>query len=643
MLRPGHLLALCVLALLTLGVIMVNSAGMSVDPKEAVTVKSILLSRSSAYMAAALGAMALCAFLPIRRLVPARLRTCEAAGGAGVAAGAVGEPSVAKPGLMPWVRMVARVWLRLAPMWALVAAMLAVMALVYVPGVGRVVNGSHRWASLPLPGLESFQPSELAKWGMIGLLALYGSLYAGRMKKFWIGLAPALAATGAVAAFIVKEDLGTGVLVGLVAALLLLAAGARWWQMALLAPAPIIGVVAAIATSDYRRDRLLAFLNPYEHPQTIGYHMIQSMVAVANGNISGRGLGHGLQKFGRLPEDRTDFLFAVICEELGLAGCLMVVALLLALLWTAMAIVRSERWMVLKLAGLGIVATVGIQAVINLFVVTGLGPTKGIALPLLSSGGTGWILTAASLGLLIAMDRTQAMAHRYELSREEIESLARARQAMRGAMVSVNSGSAAKPAADRAVDSNDGWNGGGDGDGGGIAKVAIEPKFDPPRLYADQLRTMPPPLPLLFSDTPPPLPSEAEIAASTAESGAAASSDPAAAPTEICPELPDQWPVAATNAATVEPKANAPTGGDAMLGSRVTILTSPGQQGWLFSASSAPMSKPRVTLLTRPNAAATSASEAPPDVVVTNAAREWPENSGAGGHDSTSEHGENPA
>jgi hypothetical protein len=153
--------------------------------------------------------------------------------------------------------------------------------------------------------------------------------------------------------------------------------------------------------------RLVTFLNPYADPEGAGYHMIQSMVAVANGEVAGRGLGHGLQKFGYLPEDRTDFLFAIICEELGVAGALVVVALYGGMLWSCWTIIRREQAAILKLLALGVVATVGIQALINLAVVTGLGPTKGIALPLLSSGGTGWILTAASLGLIVAMDRTQ--------------------------------------------------------------------------------------------------------------------------------------------------------------------------------------------------------------------------------------------
>lgn len=400
MLRHGQIVFLCVIALLTLGVVMVNSAGMSVDPREAVTVKSILLSRSTVYMALAVAAMAICAWLPIRRLVPSSwLMSAE-----GV------TPDSAPDGLLvsgEFARNLLRTLRDLWPMWLIVAALVGVLATVYIPGVGRTVNGSSRWISLRAPGLESIQPSELAKWALVLVLAWYGAMHLHRMHRFWRGLAPGLAAAGVVAAFIVVEDLGTGVLLGLVACVMLVAAGARLWQIIVLAPVPLTLVALAISTSQYRRDRLLAFMNPYADADGIGYHMIQSMVAVANGNLAGRGLGHGLQKFGYLPEDRTDFLFAVICEELGVAGAFMVVALYGLMFYACWTIIRRERAAMFKLLGLGVLATVGIQALINLAVVTGLGPTKGIALPLLSSGGTGWILTAASLGLIVAMDRTQ--------------------------------------------------------------------------------------------------------------------------------------------------------------------------------------------------------------------------------------------
>ncbi len=384
MLRSGQIVTLCALALLTLGVVMVNSALMTVAPVDGngnqlpgVTAESILTSRSTLYMALALAALALCAMLPIRRL--SRL------------AAAIGsrneEPRAA-----------------LLPLTLGVLGLLAILSTVYLPGIGHSANGSARWVRV---GSLSIQPSELVKWGMIALIAWYGTVRAAQMPSFWKGLLPALLALGVVCIVIVKEDLGTGVLIAAACGLVLLAAGARFWHLAAFVPLGLAGVVTAIVISPYRVQRILAFIDPFQDSQGTGYHVIQSMAAIAGGGGTGRGLGHGFQKFGYLPEDHTDFLFAVVCEELGVAGAALVITLYLLLILTGLSIVRRETDRLLKLLGFGIMATIGLQAVINLFVVTGMAPTKGIALPLMSSGGTGWILTAACLGLLAAMDRTQ--------------------------------------------------------------------------------------------------------------------------------------------------------------------------------------------------------------------------------------------
>lgn len=389
MLRAGHFIALIALSLLTIGVVMVNSADMRVaspGPENiapAITAKSVLLSRSTIYMGLALGAMVLGAMAPARRIA---LALTDGAG----------DP---------------RRGYRILLLTAL--GLIGVCMLVYVPGLSKEINGAHRWLRLPIPGLGdalSVQPSEIAKWGMIGLMAWYASVNGPVLGQFWRGLVPALLAIGAVCAVIVKEDLGTGVLIGAVAGLVLMAGGARLWQFLLFAPLGIAGVVYAILTSDYRVKRIMAFMDPYADPQGIGYHTIQSLIAIANGEGWGRGLGHGLQKFGYLPEDRTDFIFCVICEELGVAGAAVVCALFVGLVWCGYFIVRRERVQALRLFTLGVISTISLQAVINLAVVTGLAPTKGIALPLLSSGGTGWILTSFCLGLVISISRTQEEA-----------------------------------------------------------------------------------------------------------------------------------------------------------------------------------------------------------------------------------------
>lgn len=387
-LRAGHLVFLCALALLTLGVVMVQSAGMSIDPVETAPtaaaavadasrhtlldgVRHLVISRHTILMGLALAAMlAIAFFFPVAALDRLAQR----------------HQRLAIPALVVGS-----------------LALLVTLALVYVPGIGKAVNGAHRWVGLTKS--VGFQPSEIAKWTMLGVLAVYATMRAGTMHRFWQGLVPALLALALVAGLVAKEDLGTGVLIVAAGSVLLLASGARLVHFLMFIPPAIAAVVALIIASPYRITRIETFLDPYSDPKRAGFHMIQSMAAVAGGEGWGRGLGDGLQKFDYLPEDTTDFLFAIICEELGLAGAFIVVALFAALLWAGLVVVRKQSSPVLKLLGIGIVATVGLQALINLVVVTGLGPTKGIALPLVSSGGTGWILTAASLGILIAMDR----------------------------------------------------------------------------------------------------------------------------------------------------------------------------------------------------------------------------------------------
>ncbi|MCC6971437.1 MAG: cell division protein FtsW [Phycisphaerales bacterium] len=387
MLRPGQVVALCVIALLTVGVVMVNSAGMTVLA-EGVSPRALLLSRATIYMVLAVAAMFAASRLPLRRL-----------------AGYFGEPdpALARPG--------APLFSGLSFLISPAVLFVVLLGLVYAPVIGKEVNGANRWIRLPVPGLGdalSVQPSEIVKWGMIGAIAWYCCRRAPVLSQFWRGLFPALAFTGAMAIFIVVEDLGTGVLVVAGSCVILLAAGARFWHFMMFVPLGLAGLGLAIFKSPYRVQRVLAFMNPYGDAEGSGYHMIQSMAAVAGGEVFGRGLGHGQQKFGYLPEDETDFLFAIVCEELGVAGAAAVIGVLLLLIWTGLGIVKRERDSFLRLMGLGIIATVGIQAIINLAVVTGMAPTKGIALPLVSRGGSGWILTAFSLGLLWAIDRTQS-------------------------------------------------------------------------------------------------------------------------------------------------------------------------------------------------------------------------------------------
>ncbi len=424
MIRTGHVVFLCALALLTVGVLMVGSAGMEVRPvlpsrgatdviagPQTVVdaVAAIVLSKNGLYMALAVLAMCSMAMIPLDRMFAG-----GSIRGGGMLALVRGETH-ASPESPGRGRNVA------AAFGVGTLILLAIVATAYIPGLSHEVNKSRRWIAVPGFASLTIQPSEFAKWGLIVLMAMYGAWRGVAMRRFWTGLAPALLAIAAVGGAIAHQDLGTGVLVVCAGSAVLLAAGARVWQFLMFIPPALAGFVALIAANPYRLQRIQTFLDPYVQPQKAGYHMIQSMLAVSGGEGTGRGLGFGLQKYGYLPEDTTDFLFAIICEELGIVGAAAVIGMYVLLLWAGLAIVRRQQAPVLKLFGLGVLTTIGLQALINLAVVTGLGPTKGIALPLVSSGGTGWILTAASLGLLIAMDPEGAAAPEPESAHDEIE------------------------------------------------------------------------------------------------------------------------------------------------------------------------------------------------------------------------------
>ncbi|MEM7575855.1 MAG: putative peptidoglycan glycosyltransferase FtsW [Planctomycetota bacterium] len=294
----------------------------------------------------------------------------------------------------------------LNPLWLMVLGSLVLVGLTFVPGVGRSVNGSSRWIAL---GGFSFQPSELLKWTMIVALAWWCARRAGVMHRFWHGLMPPLLLIGVGVGMVIVEDLGTGALIGAVAVAMLLAGGAKWWQVGMLIPIGAVGVIGLIVTSPYRVQRLLAFLDPWADPQGIGYHPIQSLLAFAHGGVTGTGLGNGVRTY-HLPEDTTDFLLPIVAEELGLAGVGLVIGLILVILWVGLGIVTQCKDAFSRLLGLGVLLTIGGQAVMNIAVVTVVVPTKGIALPLLSAGGTGWCVTGFMLGLVASLDHAAALA-----------------------------------------------------------------------------------------------------------------------------------------------------------------------------------------------------------------------------------------
>ena len=293
--------------------------------------------------------------------------------------------------------------LRRSPIvWAMGVATLLCVA-VLVPGIGTSVNGARRWIRF---GPVQLQPSELAKWATVIYLAWWLNRPSVDVSRFLHGFVPTLLPIAALCLLVVIQDFGTEALIALCALTMLLAGRVKLWHLlVILVPAVLIGSWF-ITHKAYRMRRIMAFRDPYASPQGEGYHMIQSLLSFSTGGLGGRGLGNGIQKLGYLPEDTTDFIFAVICEELGLFGAMLTVALYLGILYVAWQVLRQKRDDFGRLLAFGIGSMLGLQAAINIAVATVSVPTKGLSLPLISAGGTGLIITCAALGLLKSVTRS---------------------------------------------------------------------------------------------------------------------------------------------------------------------------------------------------------------------------------------------
>ena len=284
-----------------------------------------------------------------------------------------------------------------------VVATLAVTTLLLV-GVFAMhgMNGAHRWIRV---GSITLQPSELAKPAIVLFLAYFLQTHMQKIEEWQIVLkaaGPALV----FAALILKEpDLGTALVCVGVAALMLYLAGAqfKYFFIGAAAAAPVMYYMLFHVA--FRRARMLAFLNPELDAKGAGFHVMQSLIAVGTGGIFGRGLMEGVQKLFYLPEPHTDFIFANICEELGLIGAIAVVALFCVLGYRGLraAVLSTDPFG--RFLAFGITSGILIQAFFNISVVLALLPTKGITLPLISSGGTSVFITLASLGVLLNVTR----------------------------------------------------------------------------------------------------------------------------------------------------------------------------------------------------------------------------------------------
>src|SRR3954452_20389461 len=258
---------------------------------------------------------------------------------------------------------------------------------------------THRW--IHFSGF-SFQPSELAKPVLILFLAFFLESRTKCMDDWRNTLLPAVLPTLVFIGLIVfQPDLGTAIACGAVTICILFVAGLEMKYLAYAFVGSLLPLYFLIFHVAYRRDRILAFLNPYSDPQGRGFHIIQSLIAISTGGLTGVGLMEGKEKLFYLPEPHTDFIFSVLGEELGLVGCLIVVALFAIFLWRGIRTALRTQDMFGRFLVVGITSMVVVQAFINISVVLGLMPTKGIPLPLISYGGSSIFITLACIGVLL--------------------------------------------------------------------------------------------------------------------------------------------------------------------------------------------------------------------------------------------------
>jgi cell division protein FtsW len=295
-------------------------------------------------------------------------------------------------------------WQRLGPMLLLIS--LALLLLVLIPGVGRNVNGATRWLSL---GVFNLQVSELAKAALIiyaaGYLVRRGDEVRTTVKGFLkpLGLLVVFALL-----LLAQPDFGALVVLGATLLGMLFLAGVRLWLFGLLVTVAAGALALLATTSSYRMERLTTFMNPWADPFNSGFQLTQALIAFGRGDWFGVGLGGSVQKLFYLPEAHTDFLFAVLAEELGLFGALGVILLFMFIVWRAFAIGRAAAQAGAYFGAYlayGIALLIGLQVFINVGVNMGVLPTKGLTLPLMSYGGSSMLVTCIVIGLLLRVDR----------------------------------------------------------------------------------------------------------------------------------------------------------------------------------------------------------------------------------------------
>ena len=301
----------------------------------------------------------------------------------------------------------------------LLGAGIVLLLVVLIPGIGHEVNGSRRWLRL---GFMNFQASELARVLLLTYVASYAVRRADELRSDFKGFVrPVLVLGGAAVLLLLEPDFGAATVLLATGIAVLFLAGARLTHLIVPIVVGVAGLAVLAVTSPYRLRRLVAFRDPWGDPFDSGFQLVQSLIAIGRGEWFGVGLGSSVQKLFYLPEAHTDFVFAVLAEEFGFAGVVVVLSLFAVLVGRALTISRNAAHAGLQFqsyvaASIGI--WLGLQAFVNIGVNTGLLPTKGLTLPLLSYGGSSMLVTLAWLGVLLRIHHETQQTGRSAVTRE---------------------------------------------------------------------------------------------------------------------------------------------------------------------------------------------------------------------------------
>lgn len=303
------------------------------------------------------------------------------------------------------------------------------LVLVLVPGIGTVTNGARRW--IRLNRVLGIQPSEFAKLVMLIFIANYLAKNQGRMSQFIYGFVIPMGVAVVISALVLKEpDFGTAAFIAILSLILLMIGGTRMIYVILAAMAVTPCIHKMLFDVPFRKIRLLVFLDPWKDPSGAGYQIIQSWIALGSGGLTGLGLGSSRQKLFFLPESNSDFIFTIIGEEFGFLGASLVIGLFLLLVWHGLKIVHAAKDVFGFFLGLGITVMFGLQAILNIAVVSGVLPTKGIPLPFVSSGGSSLLFSMIGVGILVNIARQSSLpetinvpVEKAELSKNKLSSI----------------------------------------------------------------------------------------------------------------------------------------------------------------------------------------------------------------------------